>query len=152
MEVGYKAVAIYKGKLISIFDGSPWDLGVTRTEKVAWGHGGGFYTHKTPEDAWNADFPIGSKYPLLYVPRAILRCLCEGEMLEYKDNWAWYLNCKPLPSKYAYEKVTPVKIVELYLFHCFPTNSFDMEENNKGIEVGMIADNLPDYIQKSGLV
>lgn len=146
MEIGYKAVAIYKQKLVSIFDGSPWDIGVTRTEKVAWGHGGGFYVYKKPEDARDADLPWSCKYPLLYVPRAIVKCVCEGAPLEYKDSW--WGNRLPRPSKFAYETVTPVEIVDLYLFHCFPVNEFNMEENNRGIEIGMTASSLPPRIKK----
>lgn len=151
MEIGYKAVAIYKGKLVSIFDGSPWDLGVTRTEKVAWGHGGGYYVYKKPEEARNASLPWSCKYPLSFIPRAIVRCICEGESLEYADN-TWWCNSPLTPSKFAYETVTPVEIVDLYLFHCFPSKSFDMEENNRGIEKGMVAESLPLRIQQSGLL
>lgn len=47
---GYKLVRRNEsGDLVSAWDGSPWALGVTRTEKATKNHTGGFYYYATPE-------------------------------------------------------------------------------------------------------
>ena len=53
--IGYKLVARNEdGELVSVWDGSPWSLGVTRTEKATDDHEGGFYYYRTAEEALSA--------------------------------------------------------------------------------------------------
>ena len=93
----YKQMALVDGQMRSIYDGSPWDIGVERREAARRDHNGGLYVYASRARAEKAEYPTSSK--LLDAPRVVVRCEARGIHTNY-DN-----------GKMAYSSVTPLEIV-----------------------------------------
>jgi hypothetical protein len=96
-EIFYKQVAIHAGQYASIYDGSPYQIGEIRRERIMKNHNGGLYCYRTAEEAQNAVYPDRSV--LLDAPRCILAVRVCGRKIRY-DN-----------GKYAVAEMTPVEVV-----------------------------------------
>ena len=82
------------GQLLSIYDGTEYEIGRTLREKSKPNHNGGFYVYRSIEDATDAAFPSNSRFTDL--PRTILKCETWGNCNVYdndKESWTY---CKPL--------------------------------------------------------
>lgn len=97
-EIAYKAVAVAPdGVLRSIYDGeTEYAAGVTLTQEVGAGHGGGYYCYETAEQARDAEVPVRSK--LYDAERVVIQCRVGGQYVRYGD-------------KIAVESLTPLAIV-----------------------------------------
>jgi len=92
----YKKLAIGEdGRLYSVYDGSPWVLGVERKETPRKGHNGGLYVYEDILDARFAPFPADSKY--LNAPKVLVKCKVGGRYCRYG-------------KKLAFERVTPTNV------------------------------------------
>jgi len=95
--IAYKQLAIDDdGQLFSVYDGSPWEIGVERFDRAMRNHNGGLYVYETAEQAQQAPFPGDSE--LLNHQRVIVRCRVAGNYCRYGD-------------KLAFSRVTPLEII-----------------------------------------
>jgi hypothetical protein len=97
--VAYKKVAIGNdGRLHSVFNGSPWLLGIERKETAKSGHQGGLYVYASETEALEAPFPDNS-WGINY-PKAVVKCLVKGSYRVYTGD------------KLAFSSVTPINIIK----------------------------------------
>lgn len=101
----YKLVAVDgSGRLLSIYDGkTEYKLGEELTQAARREHGGGYYVHRTPEEAHAASFPSDSYY-LRVRPKAValLKVKAEGQYVRYDGG------------KLAFSRITPLEVVRVY--------------------------------------
>jgi len=92
----YKKLAVGDdGRLYSVYDGSPWLLGVERFDRAMRDHNGGLYVYEDIRDAQNAPFPGDSI--LLGSDTVIVKCRVGGNYCRYGD-------------KLAFSRVTPINV------------------------------------------
>lgn len=121
-EIAYKVVAVGDdGRLYSVFDGSPWLLGVERHEKIDSRFHKGLFVYRDIR-AVGLVFPFGSK--LAYAPKVIIKCLVRGNFFmspsygtQTVSHKAWTTHngtCSEDDvidtTKYAREYVTPLNV------------------------------------------
>ena len=95
--VRYKALAVEGDVLMSIYDGSVYELGMERSQTAKADHRGGYYTYPSPADAAAVEVPNNSQCRDL--PRLIVQCEVWGRAVAY-DN-----------GKEAHTHIRPVAIV-----------------------------------------
>lgn len=95
----YKQLAIDdRGRLASIYDASPWLLGISRHDPARRDHNGGLYVYETLHEARNAEFPDRSI--LGDADKVIVKCRCSGIYARYGN-------------KLAFSSVTPLSVAEI---------------------------------------
>jgi len=97
--IAYKKVAVVDDKYVSIYDSSPWKLGVERHDKALKDHNGGLYVYDTPAKAAMAVFPTDSDNP--GAPKKVLKCRVSGKYVRYEND------------KLAFSHVCPVEEVDI---------------------------------------
>lgn len=96
----YKAVAVVDGKMLSIFDGqTEYAIGQELKQAARKDHNGGYYVHKSLNDAMNVKVPTDSA--LRNAPRAILRVKAEGAYVVYDTG------------KLAFSRITPIEVINV---------------------------------------
>jgi len=83
------------GRLYSVYDGSPWLLGVERFDRAMRDHNGGLYVFEDIQNAKNAPFPEDSA--LRNADKVIVKCLVAGNYCRYGE-------------KLAFSRVTPINV------------------------------------------
>lgn len=97
--IAYKKVALDdRNRPVSVYDGSPWLLGIAREDKAKRDHNGGLYVYETLEDARTAPFPDSSV--CADADKIIIKCRVEGTYCRYGN-------------KLAYSRVTPLTVAEI---------------------------------------
>jgi len=95
----YKKVAVDEhGRLVSVYDGSPWNLGQTRHDPARRDHNGGLYVYETLDQARNAPFPDESVFR--DAAKDLVKCQVSGIYARYD-------------KKLAFSTVTPLTVVEI---------------------------------------
>jgi hypothetical protein len=99
--VFYKKVAVCPAfptdVFASVYDGSPYIIGVPRYEKAMKNHNGGLYCYKTAAEAHDAPFPDSST--LKNAKKCILAVQVRGKRIRYENG------------KYAVSEMTPMEVV-----------------------------------------
>lgn len=81
-EYGYKKLAVLNdGRMYSVYDGSEYYMGKTRTEQAMKDHNGGLYCYLTLEEAKAAKFPDSSKF--FHADKIIVKCKVGGNYVQY---------------------------------------------------------------------
>jgi len=94
--IAYKKVAVTPEGLASVYDDSPWTIGVERFDKALRDHNGGLYVYPSAAQAEKAPFPDSSVNS--DAEKVIVKCLVSGTYCRYGE-------------KLAFSRATPVEIV-----------------------------------------
>lgn len=93
----YKLVTIDRqGDFVSMWDGSVYRLGETRTELALPDHGGGYYVYQNLDrlvEAWRGGFLVSGQGDYFVI--AMLECECAGPILEYDNGKIAVTHCRP---------------------------------------------------------
>jgi hypothetical protein len=81
----------------SVYDASPYQIGVTRIDRAMRNHNGGLYCYKTAEEAKDAPFPSDSA--LKHAQKCIVSVRVSGKRIRYESG------------KYAVSEMTPIEVV-----------------------------------------
>lgn len=82
--IAYKKLAVLPdGRMYSIYDGSEYCMGKTRTDRAMKNHNGGLYAYMEKNQAKHAEFPDNSKFA--DADKIIVKCLVSGNFVQY-DN------------------------------------------------------------------
>ncbi len=93
----YKSMAVIDGGLRSIYDESPYVIGVTRSERAKPDHAGGLYCYRRAAQALATAVPGGSRN--IHAPRVIVEVRTLGSYQYYAGG------------KIAASKMTPIRIL-----------------------------------------
>lgn len=97
--IAYKQLAIGDdGRLHSVYDGSEWILGQTRSERAMRNHNGGLYVYEDITQARHAPFPQSSI--LADADKVIAKMTVAGNYCRYGN-------------KLAFSHATPINICEI---------------------------------------
>jgi len=83
---------------VSVFDGSPWSLGVSRSQGSTPDHDGGFYVFSKIEDAlaaWNDRLVFAQEW-LKHERYSLLECVCSGRRYLHDNNKICVTRVKPV--------------------------------------------------------
>lgn len=97
--IKYKKVAIDPdGDLVSVYDGTVYEIGKTLRQACRPDHNGGWYVYETAKDADTAKFPNDSRHLDLFLSgdTALLRCEVWGRCESYASGESAWTYCKPI--------------------------------------------------------
>ena len=97
--IAYKKLAVENGRLVSVYDGSPWYLRQERVDAAKQNHSGGLYVYETRFEALHAPFPEDSSHR--DHPKVIVKVKVSGKYCRYEHG------------KLAFSRVTPLTVVEI---------------------------------------
>lgn len=114
----WKLVARVGSRLFSIFDGrTEYQLNVIMKQRVLPNRQGGFYLHRSKQEALAARVPSSSK--LFVAPRVLIKCLAWGDCIEYKNCFAFShirpIEVHPCPFGYLSNRFKQRKHTEIVL-------------------------------------